>query len=236
MLAPLARTMHSTSRALLDLLFPPRCVSCKRAGEWFCADCQTSIEPIAAPLCERCGRPLASTTCSICAHHLPETDQVRAVAFFENHLRQAIHAFKYEQRVELAAPFGVLLRDRFVTLPWRADVLIGVPLHAEREKARGYNQAHLLATALGDMIRLPVWKHALTRIRHTRPQVELTAAERRVNVQDAFQADPSVAGKRIVLIDDVCTTGVTMDACSTALKKQGAQSVWGLALARPRLD
>jgi ComF family protein len=118
--------------------------------------------------------------------------------------------------------------------PLPADALIAVPLHPQRERERGYNQSLLLTRALGAQNHLPVWDKVLTRQRVTRPQVELDAAERRTNVQDAFAATERVAGARVLLIDDVCTTGATMEACGVALKGHGAKSVWGLALARSR--
>jgi ComF family protein len=172
----------------------------------------------------------------MCATHPPQIDGVRALAFFENQLREAIHALKYEHRPEIAPALGALLGDFLGTLTWQVDAVIAVPLHPERERTRGYNQAFLLARALGARRNLPVWDDALTRVRSTRPQVELNAIERRANVQDAFSARDRVAGARLVLIDDVCTTGATMEACSVALKQRGAKAVWGLALARPRFS
>jgi ComF family protein len=156
------------------------------------------------------------------------------MAFFEGNLRQAIHAFKYKQRPELARVLGSLLISYLYANPLPADAIAAVPLHPTRERARGYNQALLLARALGAQTHLPVFEDALKRVRATPSQTELDAAERQANVKDAFIADEHVAGKRWLLIDDVCTTGATMDDCSVALKQCGAQSVWGLALARGR--
>ncbi len=156
------------------------------------------------------------------------------MAFFEGNLRKAIHAFKYEHRPELARVLGGLLSGYLCANPLPADAVTAVPLHSTRERARGYNQALLLARALGAQSHLPVWEDTLTRVRATRTQIELDAAERQANVKDAFAADERVAGKRLLLIDDVCTTGATMDECSAALKQRGAKSVWGLALARGR--
>jgi ComF family protein len=156
------------------------------------------------------------------------------MAFFEGNLRKAIHAFKYEHRPELAAVLASLLSGYLSAHPLPVDVLAAVPLHSTRERMRGYNQALLLARALGAQTHLPVWEGALTRVRETRSQIELDAAERHANVQGAFDADAHVDGARVLLIDDVCTTGATLDACSVALKQRGAKSVWGLALARGR--
>ncbi len=234
MLARFARSTRSLHRALIDLLFPPRCVTCRRVGVWFCDACQSSMERIRAPLCERCGRPLPHPPCSYCLARPLVIDGTRAIAFFEHKTRDAIHAFKYAKRVELAPIFAALLDDylRDQRIPF--DVVIPVPLHADRERARGYNQSRLLARELQARHGGAVWDDALTRARATRPQVELDAAERRENVKDAFIASERVHGKQILLLDDVCTTGATMDACAVALKRQNAQSVWGLAIARGR--
>lgn len=163
-----------------------------------------------------------------------QIDGTRAVAFFEGNLRAAIHAFKYHHRTELADQFGAMLHDHLLTFPLLTDTIIAVPLHADRERARGYNQSLLIAHALGARQNLPVWQDALTRTRATQSQTELDAAGRRQNVQDAFAASERVCGARVLLIDDVCTTGATMDACGAALYARGAKSVWGLAIARAR--
>lgn len=229
-----ARSASALRQALLDLLFPPRCVVCRRVGEWFCSACRQAIEKILPPICNRCGRPLRHPECPYCQKLPLQIDGTRATAFFEGSLRTAIHAFKYSHRIELANPLGEMLSDYVALHPFPVDALIPVPLHAERERARGYNQSKLLAQVLGQQRQLPVWDDVLTRSRHTRPQVELDAVDRRENVHNAFIATQRVMGAQILLIDDVCTTGATMDACGIALKERGAKSVWGLAIARTR--
>jgi len=234
MLARFSRNAAPLRQALLDLLFPPRCVVCRRIGDWFCALCRQAIARIAPPICKSCGRPLAHSECPYCKKLPLRIDGTRAVAFFEGGLRAAIHAFKYSHRPELARPLGTLLGDYLAANPLPVDALVAIPLHPERERARGYNQSFLLAQVVGQLLDVPVWDKALLRTRHTRPQVELDAANRRDNVHDAFSADERVTGARILLIDDVCTTGATMDACGLALQARAAKSVWGLAIARSR--
>lgn len=234
MLARLARNGAALRNALLDFLFPPRCVACRRTGVWLCAACAAQFENIMPPLCQRCGRPISSAHCPYCAKLPIGIDGTRAVAFFEGALHEAIHAFKYLHRIELADHFGTMLHDYLLTFPLPVNTIIPVPLHTERERMRGYNQSVILANALSARHNLPVWHDALTRRRATRSQTELDAVGRRHNVHDAFVAAPQVRGAQILLIDDVCTTGATMDACGAALYAQGAQSVWGLAVARVR--
>lgn len=161
-------------------------------------------------------------------------DGMRALAYFEGEMREAIHAFKYKHRVELAPIFGMMLKDYLAIHTLPGDMIIPVPLHPDRERARGYNQSQLVANELGRQAELPVLDGSLVRSRATHPQFELNALERRANVRGAFVADDQVKGARVLLVDDVCTTGATMDECGIALRKMGAQSVWGLALARGR--
>jgi ComF family protein len=132
-----------------------------------------------------------------------------------------------------------LMAEQWLAAPLPADVLVPVPLHPTRQRERGYNQAELLARALGNQIGLPVMKAGLCRVRYTRSQMSLNAADRRSNVEQAFAYQPSkagneeaITGRRIAVIDDVCTTGSTLEACSLALKAAGAVTVWGFTLAR----
>ncbi len=222
------------TRALLDLVFPPHCVVCRRVGEWFCAACRAQVQPILPPICERCGRPLHHEQCPYCRDEPPQIDGLRAVAFFEGALRQAIHAFKYQYRPELASPLGAMLSQYLLDHPLPVDTIMPVPLHTERERTRGYNQSRLLAEELGLHTHLRLWYNGIERIRYTQPQVELDLQQRRENVHGAFRAVPETSGARVLLIDDVCTTGATLEACSIALKQQGARTVWGLSLARGR--
>jgi ComF family protein len=151
-------------------------------------------------------------------------------------VRQAIHQFKYRNQHALAPALARLMADFWRANPIPADLLIPVPLHPVRQRERGYNQADLLARALGDMMNLPVITTGFKRVRHTQSQMSLDAADRRENVQSAFaylsRGDNRISGQRVVVIDDVCTTGSTMEACSLALKAAGASVVWGFTLAR----
>jgi ComF family protein len=148
-------------------------------------------------------------------------------------LRQAIHRFKYERLAGMAEPLGSLLADCWQALDLHADWLIPVPLHHARERERGYNQAALLARQLARRTTIPVLEHGLRRTRVTAVQMELNAAQRKQNVAGAFACEePRVKAKRVVVIDDVCTTGATLEACAEAVLQAGAASVVGLTLAR----
>ena len=148
-------------------------------------------------------------------------------------VRKAIHALKYQGVRAVAPTLGQLLVPFLAQEGLEGDLLVPVPLHPKRERQRGYNQSLLLAQAVGRATGLAVEPRALTRVTSVPSQVSLRAEERCANVAEAFRARPeSVVGRRILVIDDVCTTGATLEACALALKEAGAVSVWGLALAR----
>ncbi len=228
--------IERTKVFLLDLLFPPRCIGCRRKGIWLCASCIDKIELIRPPICPLCGRPVSQGgLCSFCRSDPPPLDGIRSIAYFEGIMRQAIHRFKYENLQALAIPLGEMMSDYWRRSPLPADVIVPVPLHPHRERERGFNQATLLARELGKRIDLPVVIGSLIRVRETAPQVGLSAQERRENVEGAFLcSDERLAGRRVLLIDDVCTTGATLAACGIALREGSARSVWALTLARPR--
>jgi len=149
-------------------------------------------------------------------------------------MRQAIHQLKYGNLRALAKPLAKLLRDYLIENPVSEEVLVPVPLHQKRLRERGYNQSSLLARELGKLINLPVVDDCLIRQRHAPPQARTAnIEERRSNVANAFTCrDHRLRDKNVLLIDDVCTSGTTLDACASVLKTAGAISVWGLVLTR----
>jgi len=155
------------------------------------------------------------------------------MALFDGRLRHAIHTFKYRRVAALADPLGDALARFWMQSPVLADVIVPVPLYPDRQRERGYNQAALLAHRLGRAAGLPVRPNALRRVRATAAQMSLNASDRKANVAGAFQCeDAAVRGAAVLLIDDVCTTGATLDACAVALMSAGAVVVRGLTLAR----
>jgi competence protein ComFC len=148
-------------------------------------------------------------------------------------MREAIHRFKYYNSQNLATPLGKMMVSYWQDVRLPAEVIVPVPLHTRRLRERGYNQAALLARELGKGVGLPVLEDALARVRETSPQVDLNAEERKENVRGAFHCpDGRLAGKSVLLVDDVYTTGATLEACSLALKQRGVRTVWALTLAR----
>ncbi len=222
---------------LLDLLFPPRCVNCKQTGSALCPQCFDRIHRLQPPFCERCSHPLisAQAPCPECHAHPRRITRIRAAAWHEGVVREAIHALKYKRRRDVAASLAKLLAPVCAEFQPPPDLITSVPLHPERQRTRGYNQAELLAEQTARAMR---WVHvrALERTRATADQIGLSARERHANVAEAFRVSAvrDLTDRHIVLIDDVCTTGATLDACAAALFARGAAAVYGVTVARAR--
>jgi ComF family protein len=229
-----ATSLRRIGTSLVDLLFPLRCLGCDREGSLLCPSCADALPRIRQPICQRCGVSVqAGMLCPACLSQPMSIDGIRSVLLYGGIARQAIHELKYRQLKAVAVPLGKLLADFLRTYPLPADVLVPVPLHPKRLRERGYNQAALLARELGRLAGLPVEEGWLLRQRDTLTQATAaSAAQRRSNVRDAFSCSRELDGERVLLIDDVSTTGATLDACASALKASGAGSVWGLTVAR----
>lgn len=221
--APLARVLET----LVDWVFPPKCGGCGRVGQHLCPQCLAQIAYIGAD---------ARAAWWANPWGAPALRGIRSVAWFDGPLRTAVHNFKYNGQRVLARPLADLLLQDWERRRLPVDVVVAVPLHPQRQKERGYNQSHLLAMAFSRGSGIPAAKSALRRTRHTLPQVTLAAVERWQNVQGAFQGDPATLSHRsVLLIDDVCTTGATLEACARAALEAGARAVWAMTVCRPRL-
>lgn len=220
---------------LLELFFPARCVGCGTEGSFLCPACKDALPKIEPPFCHRCGLPLApGASYSHCASMEWAVDGIRSPFLFQGTVREAIHAVKYRGVTGLLPTLGELLADFLTSHALAADAIVPVPLHPRRLRERGYDQALLLAQNLGQGLAIPLATNVLIRHRHTPSQARSKGvAERHRNVEGAFQAAPGrLQGQAIILVDDVCTTGATLNACASALKAAGAQKVWGVTLAR----
>ncbi len=232
----IANVVRRMAVAAVDLLFPKRCVGCGDEGSFLCQRCSEELPMLEPPYCFLCARPerLVLGLCSRCRGRLLEMDGIRSPYRMEGVVREAVHALKYQSVRAFAPTLGGLLADYVSRNPMPVDVLVPVPLHPRRERSRGYNQSALMAQAMGEAFDVPVEADALRRLRQTPPQARSVGGgdERRSNVSGAFEAEATlVQGRRIVVIDDVCTTGATLEACAIALRSAGASSVWGLTLA-----
>ncbi len=238
---------------LLAVLVAPRCAACcclletPTAGP-VCPACWSSIRPLTPPLCDVCGDALPSWrsvslgagVCARCRRGRRVISRWRAVGAYEGAMRAVIHAMKYERRRSIAAPLSALMRRYGADVLAGCDCVVPVPLHWRRRRARGFNQAAELASRLGPPVR-----HLLRRRRATGSQIDLPAARRHANVRDAFalagprwpawraaSAKRAVRRLTIVLVDDVTTTGATLEACARVLKAAGAREIRALTAAR----
>jgi competence protein ComFC len=233
--APARSWLKRLREAILDLAFPTRCVGCGQYHTLLCDSCRRSLDYFPATTCHGCGRALRSGVtglCTRCARQTPSLTGRFAVAYTTGPLRIAIHRLKYSDQSRLAEPLSLMLIGWWHDNPLPAEVIIPIPLHPRRERERGYNQAALLARQLEPAIGLPINETILTRTRDTRPQVGLGSAERQQNVAGAFTCvDSILAGRSVLLLDDVTTTGATLEAAAYALRAAGAREVWGLTVA-----
>lgn len=219
----------------LDLLFPQYCIGCGKEGSFLCSACHQSLSRIMPPLCPRCGKPQSSgILCPGCINWPAEIDGIRSPFRFDGVIRQAIHQLKYRNLRALAAPLVELLQDYLTNNPMPADALVPVPLHPKRLRERATTNPACLAWELGKRINVSVVDDCLIRQRHTPPQARTPAVEERWrNIANAFTCrDHRLRDKQVLLIDDVSTSGATLNACAIALKASGASSVWGLVLAK----
>jgi len=239
--------------AVLRFVLAPSCASCQSIllaplDGPVCRGCWTAVRPITPPICESCGDPLpawrlvscGTARCPRCRRTPRFIDRSLAIGEYDGTLRQIIHALKYDGRRSIAQPLGKLMQKHGSNLLTGADWAVPVPLHPRRERMRGFNQAAELARYLD----LPVC-FALQRVRHTVPQVDLPAPRRHANVRGAFRLAgrrgwlaarrrhlPDLSHACVLLVDDVSTTGATLDACARVLKEAGVAEVRAITAAR----
>jgi ComF family protein len=239
----LRRAVMHTARAALDIALPTLCVACREPvdGEGVCASCWSKLSFIAPPYCERLGIPFVydpgpGILSMQAIADPPAYTRARAAVRYDDVARTLVHALKFQDRVDLAPAMGRWMARAGQPLLADADLLVPVPLHWRRGFSRRYNQSGALARAIGKNANVPVAIDALRRIRPTAHQIGLSRAERAANVQGAFRVPPDkkaeVQGRRLVLVDDVLTSGATVDACARALLRAKAASVDVLVFAR----
>jgi ComF family protein len=238
--------MHGWAVAALDLVFPALCPVCEaRLGpgrrDPLCAACWDAIERLTPPWCWRCGSPSPGIdpvrgpgqVCPGCSAAPPAYDYARSAGHYAGPLRDAVVALKFSRRWTLARPLADLVLDQCAgTFPGVPDALVPVPLARARERERGFNQARLIAERLAPALGAPVRAGWLARARNTAPQTDLSATQRRANVRGAFVAGSAATGRHVLLIDDVLTTGATVEECVRALRAVGAARVGVVTVAR----
>ena len=234
--------MRFPKRALLDyilnLLFPVTCAVChapvpERRWGGACPKCWSSLVPIEPPFCPKCGEPAPAIEglCGLCLRGDHVFDFARSALLFTHTFREIIHHLKYGDRVSLAKPLGNILKQCLESQGFNGTLIVPVPLHRTRERIRGFNQAELIASRLGR----PVARRLLRRRKNTPSQTGLTRNERKRNLAGAFEVCGNVSGT-VIVVDDVYTTGSTMNEIARTLKRGGAERVEVLTVARVASD
>jgi ComF family protein len=233
--------LRAVAVTAVDAVLPPRCLACGvivEAQGRLCLACWTPVRFLGKPCCAVCGEPFAylqedSERCLACLAEPPVYDRARAVFAYDDHTRKLILAFKHGDRVDAAPAYAAWMRQTGADLIEASDVILPVPLHRWRLLRRRYNQAALLALEIGRLSGKPVLPDLLVRRRATPSQGTLGRLARQRNLRGAFDIKgPSVAGKQVVLIDDVLTSGATVNECARVLKRAGATAVSVLTLSR----
>ena len=227
---------------LLDVAFPPCCPACHapvNAQDNFCADCFAALRQISAPQCDCCGIPFAfdagpSMQCPECMAEPPAFDSARAPLVYDAVSAPLIRSLKFHDRYTGLRRATAMMVAALGERKSEIDLIVPVPLHWRRLMLRRFNQSALMAYGLSRALEIPCMPHALKRTRYTTPQMRLPRAERLQNVRNAFAVPEAVPlqGRTVLLIDDVVTTGATVNACANTLRKAGAKAVHVLALAR----
>ena len=233
-LGPLQGLAEQAGRGVLDALYPLECVGCGGPGRVICDACATDLPELVPPFCRICATPGDFARCQRCAEGVRQFDGVRAPFHYGGTVRQAILALKYGGIKAAAPQLGDLLAGYLNDNPLPGDVLTAVPMHSRRRRERGYNQAELLAARVARVGNLRYDAGLLTRTRQVEPQAGIDSADRRaVNVAGSVAVSPGkdLNGAAIILVDDVATTGSTLESCAAALKQADAASVWCLTLA-----
>ena len=239
-----ARRVAQTFRAAVDIQLPPRCLSCGETvaePSTLCGVCWPRLTFIAPPLCATCGFPFdydpgSGALCGDCLREQPPFERARTVLRYEDHSRDLVISFKHRDRTDAAPVYGKWMSRAGAEIFAEADLIVPVPLHRFRLILRRYNQSAELCHALSRETGVPNDPGLLVRIRPTPTQGRLTRAERERNVHGAFalwpRAGSSLQGRRVVLVDDVLTTGATVNACARTLLRGGVAAVHVLTLAR----
>lgn len=244
------KILQKLTQKITDTLFPQYCLNCHREGSIVCADCFGLIEINPWQFCPYCVTPQRVIKSDVCPkhHHRPLNGLFSAVAYNQAIIKKIIHAYKYPPYLKiLSTVLSQIIIAHFQTLENQTifhksnDVLIvPIPLTPKKIKQRGYNQSLLVAKVLCNFFALPLADELLIKVKETAPQAQLTKIERQRNIQGAFMINPNnhqcLKSKTIYLIDDVYTTGSTMNECARVLKKSGARRIYGIVIAREALN
>lgn len=231
--------MRRIAHKIIRLLYPPRCPLCGKilAGEGKrCGSCRKKLADIREPLCKKCGKPMTDERteyCYDCSRNAHVYDRGRGLYLYKGDLKQSLYRFKYGNKREYAAFYGEELATHLggFLRECQPDALIPIPLHRSKQRQRGFNQAELVAREVGRLCSIPVRTDVLLRTRRTAPQKKLNDQERKNNVKKAFKISQNIVKlKSVVLVDDIYTTGATMDEAAGVLKAAGVWRVFFISI------
>lgn len=231
--------LHQTLWKAVDLLYPPLCAGCGKPNHRFCSDCLQGVKIIDFPFCAFCGKQTNDDqpVCAECGHVPVHFTAAAAWAVYGGTLREAIHSLKYKNDMGLGDFFAQYLIEILSEKDWSFDLIIPVPLSAQRKKERTYNQSALLSRPIARYFQLEHSMNALKRTKDTGTQVKRNRAERDLSLKDAFSGNPAkLKGRSVLLVDDIITTGATINHCSEALLQAGAVRVYAVSLAKTFRD
>jgi competence protein ComFC len=235
---PLAYRAYRLFWTMLDWLYPPNCGGCGKSGTRWCESCAQNTPEIESSICPICGDiSIDEQPCQRCQNLPVHFTSLRSYTIYQGAIREAVHKLKYGGDKSLGDVLAQMMISGLEKLNWSLDIVTSVPLGLVRLAERGYNQANLLARPIALYKNLPFSTTLLSRVRETKTQVGLTNKERQENMTDAFKAVTKQAeGNNILVVDDVATSGATINACAKALLAAGASKVYGYTLARAILD
>lgn len=218
----------------MDLFFPVYCVNCSKEGEWLCEDCEGKINYIKSSFCAKCNTLTEDNKlCEKCRRDSKLKGVFMLGYYNDEILKKAIWDFKYSFIKEIGSSLSLILAK---WLKERADfedcIFVAVPLDKKRQNWRGFNQSEILALETAQILSVHFMKSALKRVKNTKSQIGLTRKERIDNISGAFAVNGAVKDKKVFLVDDVITTGSTLEECAKELKAAGAKEVWGVVLAK----
>ena len=231
-------------KGALHIIYPKRCPICDRVLDIsvfdrrypICDRCKDRMEYVMEPVCKRCGKPISnerSEYCQDCTRHTHFFVQGKALWVYKGCVKESVYRLKYSNRQEYGLAYARELADRYGSWIRRKEIqaILPIPLHKKRRRQRGYNQAEIIAKELGRLLELPVYSDWLIRCIHTKPQKELNDKERRDNLKKAFFAvENKISCERILLVDDIYTTGSTIDGAAKALKQEKEREIYFISV------
>jgi competence protein ComFC len=222
----------------VDWVFPPACIGCGKIGKNLCPDCEAKIPYLVHDLCPKCGYPKKhQKTCECCGKLTPQFTALRSVAEYSGAIQNAIVRLKFHNDLGIGYVFAAKLADLIKKNNWQVDLITPVPSSRERLKSRGYNQAGVLARSVALQLGIKYDDKIIIKKRDTSTQVERNAQARRQNMTDVFQASgKSLHSKSVLIVDDVITTGATINDCARAIQFAGAKEVYGISLGRSVIE